>query len=58
MTVSGETLLHAFRRAIDLTGVDPSAVEVRDRRRLEAEIEREVRRLSCCDCGEFDWGGE
>lgn len=56
MTVSGETLLLALRRATDRTGIAPETADVRERVRLEAEIEREARQLSCCDCGEFDWG--
>jgi hypothetical protein len=60
MGVSGERVLSAIRRAVDVTGVPVDADEVLARRRLEGALEVEFRRegLTCSGCGDLEWEPE
>ncbi|MGH6977802.1 MAG: hypothetical protein ACRED4_00680 [Brevundimonas sp.] len=60
MGVSGERVLAAICRAVEVTGASISTDDVLERRKLEAALEVEFRRdgLLCSDCGDLDWEDE
>lgn len=60
MSVSGERLLAAIRRAVEVSRAPIATDDVLERRRLEAALEVERRRdgLICSDCGDLDWEDE
>lgn len=51
----GEALLRAVRQAVEETGVPVTTDDVIARMRLERAVDVEARKLTCCDCGGFDW---
>lgn len=60
MSISGEQVLAAVRRAVEIAGVDVATNDTLPRLKLERALEAELQRTGqiCSGCGDLDWDEE